>query len=121
MKSRKKTKFIATLCACISLASISIISAFATTQSYQGVTAEYSVSYSYSYIDITQNLGKVAHTATADLNSTYNSDISKWGKRHIFSAGQAGYVLKQYGSGTAVCAGIGSNYNSNNFVFKYQQ
>lgn len=43
------------------------------------------------------------------------------GKKHIFSAGQTGYALKQYGSGTAVCAGIGNNYNSNNFVFKYQQ
>lgn len=121
MKSSKKSKFTVVLCACISLSSISIISAFAASRSYQNVTAEYEVSSSYSYIDITENLGKVAHTATADLGSTYNSDISMWGKRHIFQSGETGYVLKQYGSGTAVCAGIGSDYNSNNFVFKYEQ
>lgn len=84
MKSSKKSKFIVALCACISLLSISIISVFAATRSYQKVTAEYSVSSSYGYIDITQNLGNVAHTAATDLGSTYNSDISKWGKRHIF-------------------------------------
>ena len=121
MKSSRKTKFIVALCACISLSSVSVISAFAATRSYQDVTAEYSVSSSFAQIDITQNLGKVAHTATADLSSTYNSDISRWGKTHVFESGETLYVLKQYGSGTAVCAGIGRDFNSNNFVFKYAQ
>jgi|GEM_PF-3760242 len=70
-------------------------------------------------IDITQNLGKTAHTATADLSSSYDSKIANWKNKYIFGVNETGHKLTQYGSGTVVCAGIGGNYDSNNFVYKY--
>lgn len=121
MKSSRIKKVIAVIASAMVLASTSTIVAFAASQNYKGMTAEYYVNHSNCTIDITINPNRNAHTAVTDLRN-YSSDINKW--QTVYYNARTGYTRhknwKTGCNGTAVCAGLGKDCNRNNFVFRYK-
>ena len=130
----KKRFITSVLAAVMLLTSASVCTASAASSKtvyYQGnknsVSATYTVDTNLLKIDMF-GTGKVKHMALTS-KSTYfaNTGSARWSKKRTYQSNQQGpyrvntktVAFALYSSGGVMCGGVGTNYNSNNFVFKY--
>lgn len=116
MKKSKKM-IVSILVATIIITSIGVITAYAESRTYQGITAEY-YQDSYGARIALSGTGKSKHCALT-TKAQYSSNCNNWPVKEAYAAyEQSIYFLSIGGSQTALSAGIGYDYN-NNFLFKY--
>lgn len=118
MKKSKRV-IVSILVAAITIISVGVITAYAESRTYQGITAEYYQNTSGARIALS-GTGKSKHCALT-TKAQYNSNCNNWPvKDHYGVYEESLYFLSISGSQTALSAGIGyDDYNSNNFLFKY--